>query len=193
MAELICYDTNTYATPDLYGVLKAIPNFWDETDDEASSLTKGGITLTVSSTTKSISGYGKSEITNLGSSTSLIAATENGLVFFTSGTVIGIIAIGCDKNGNWAGVYSQISSGNPTVNKIVADGVSSTTYSSQAQTVVSTVNTQIVDLTAVNGNFTFDDVKRVLFIPVLTYLGKLTMPNGEKFVKCGALALRYTE
>ena len=193
MAGLICYDTNTYTTTNLYSVLKAIPNFWDETDDENSSLTKGGITLKLDSAARTISGYGKSETVSLGTSTSLIAATDNGIIFHTSGTVITAVAIGCDKNGNWAGVISQTTSGNPAVNKIIADGVSSTTYNTQTQTVVSTINTQIIDLTAVNGNFTFDDVKRVLFIPVLTYLGKLTMPNGEKFVKCGALALRYTE
>ena len=59
MAGLIYYDTNTYAVADLYGVLKAIPNFWDETDDETSALTKGGITLTLGST-KTMSGYGQS-------------------------------------------------------------------------------------------------------------------------------------
>ena len=194
MAGLIYYDTNTYAVADLYGVLKAIPNFWDETDDETSALTKGGITLTLGST-KTMSGYGQSiTITTLfGSNISVIAATNKGLVFLTTGNgKANAFALGCDADESWGGSTGSASSSAPTVSNIIANGVSATTYSTNTTT-ESTINTQIIDLSAMNGNYTFDDLKRILYTPVLSYKGKLTMSNGEKFVKCGAFALRYTE
>lgn len=195
MAGLIYYDTNSYTREDLYSVLKAIPNFWDETDDETSALVKGDITLNLGET-KKISGYGITETISLGMSVYLIAATEKGVIVYTSGTSMKGFAVGCDKNDKWAGAYVNIgtSSTSPSIDKIIAEGVSSTSYPSEGnKTFSSTINTQIIDLSAANGDFTFDDLKRVLFIPVPLYRGKLTMSNGEKYVKCGPFALRYTE
>lgn len=199
MAGLIYYDTNAYESSGLYDILKTIPNFWDSTDDETSALVKGGITLTLGES-KSISGYGKS--TSLMISTlraMLIAATEKGLVVYFGTTVnaSGVIAIGCDKDGNWAAAWGgngTASSGSSAVDikGIIADGVSATSYlTSGVQT--SDVMTQIIDLATDKGNFIFEDVRRVYYMPNITYRGKLTMPNGEKYVKCGAFALRYTE
>lgn len=194
MAGLIYYDADVHAVTDLYDILKSIPNFWDSTDDEASELTKGGITLNVSGGTRTaISGYGMSQSINLSSNSLLIAATERGLVVYTgTGTqTTAVIAIGCDKDGNWAG--SVGGNTNPRVNYIVAEGVSSTDYGLSANIQSSATMTQIIDLATDKGNFIFDDLRRVLMCPVTAYNGKLTMPNGEKYVKCGAYALRYTE
>lgn len=191
MAELIYYDTDVQAIADLYDILKAIPNFWDSYDDETSALTKGGITLALGET-KSISGYGMSLALTLASNTVGIAATEKGLIVHT-GTAIqstGIFAIGCDKEGNWAGAAGSNSS--PRISFIVADGVSSTNYMSNTDVNSSNTMTQIIDLATDKGNFIFDDVRRVLMCPVTSYNGKLTMPNGEKYVKRGGFALRYT-
>lgn len=186
MAGLIYYDTDVHATTDLYDILKVIPSFWDSYDDETSALTKGGITLSLGET-KSISGYGMSLGITLGQNTIAIATTEKGLVVHTNNGIA--IAIGCDKEGNWAGAV-----GSDNYNKIsyiVADGVSSTSYSS-SETQASTTMTQIIDLAADKGNFIFEDVRRVLMCPVPNYNGNITMPNGEKYVKRKAFALRYT-
>ncbi|EXM40960.1 hypothetical protein RASY3_01700 [Ruminococcus albus SY3] len=191
MASLIYYDTNSYATSNLYSVLKAIPNFWDETDDETSSLTKGEITLKIPSSTITVSGYDRSENVITGPSVGLIAATANGLVILTTGSNAKALAIGSDDNGNWAAAYGSTYN-TYTITNLIADGVSSTSYSTNTTT-ASTISTQIIALSAVNGNYTFDDLKRILYTPVLSYMGKLTMPNGEKYVKCGAFALKYTE
>lgn len=193
MAGLIYYDADVHAVTDLYDILKAIPNFWDSTDDETSELTKGGITLTLSTNTKTISGYGLSVSMSLSSNSLLIAATERGLVVYTgTGTqTTAVIAIGCDKDGNWAG--SAGSNSNAKVSYIIAEGVSSTDYVLNTNVQSSATMTQIIDLPTDKGNFIFDDLRRVLMCPVTAYNGKLTMPNGEKYVKCGAYALRYTE
>ncbi|WP_028504122.1 hypothetical protein [Ruminococcus albus] len=191
MAELIYYDTDVHATANLYDILKAIPDFWDSYDDETSALTKGGITLTLGET-KSISGYGKSCSISLGSNCSFIAATEKGiLIGTTGGSSANAFAIGCNKDGSWAGT-NGIVSGNYRVDNVVAEGVRTTTYNAGALT-ASHLMTQIVDLMAVDGNYIFEDIRRVLYAPATSYYGKLTMPNGEKYVKCGAYALRYTE
>lgn len=191
MAELIYYDTDVQAIADLYDILKAIPNFWDSYDDETSALTKGGITLALGET-KSISGYGKSCSLSLGNNCSLIAVTEKGILVHTTGGLNpNTLAFGCNKNGNWAGTNGLASSNNTRVDNVVAESVRTTTYNS-GNLISSYFMTQIVDLMAVDGNYIFEDIRRVLYSPVTSYYGKLTMPNGEKYVKCGAFALRYT-
>ena len=201
MAGLIYYDITIHDTvADILEVLKTIPNFWDEIGE--TTLIKGGITLTLSTQGTSMSGYGSTiSLTSLfaNNASRVIAATAKGLVIYCEGSGrYQAAAIGCDTNGNWGGCTgaagSSGSSSIATVGTLLAENLTSTSFES-GTVVASAVNTQIIDLAADKGNFIFDDLRRVLQTPlgIRGYSGKLTMPNGEKYVKCGAFALRYTE
>ena len=196
MAELIFYDTNQYTGINaIYAALKSIPNFWDETDDENKTLTKGGITLEVSARqTKGIRGYGWGA-TNYdfdNKTISIIAATENGLVF-TNGTYA--MGIGCNEDGVWAAGYGG-DTGNYSggVLSMIAPNITSTSMTSDVDMKESAANYQIVDLLHSKGDFIFKDLRVVRFYTNGTklYRGRLVMPNGEKYVKCGGFALKYT-
>lgn len=195
MAELIFYDRNQYTGIDaIYAALKSIPNFWDEIDDENKTLTKGGITLEVSArTTKGIRGYGwgatSYEFDN--KTVSLIAATENGLVF-TNGT--NAMGIGCNEDGVWAAGYGYDASNSVlSISTMIAPNIKDTT-SLDLNAYESATNYQIADLLHQKGDFICADLRCVKFYSTGTkiYRGRLTMPNGEKYVKCGAFALKYT-
>jgi hypothetical protein len=196
MAGLIFFDTNQYTGIDaIYAALKSIPNFWDETDDENKTLTKGGITLEVSATqTKGIRGYGWGATTYDfdGKTVSLIAATENGLVF-TNGTYA--MGIGCNEDGVWAAGYGYDNSSSSSlgISTMIAPNITATT-SLDLNAYESATNYQITDLLHQKGDFICADLRCVKFYSTGTklYHGRLTMPNGEKYVKCGAFALKYT-
>ena len=87
-----------------FTALGQVPDFWDSTS--ADTLTKGGITVTLTSTKIiTISGYGLSvNITSPTENTSyaLIAATDTGLVFAFGNTDVVTYcgALGVDDNGN---------------------------------------------------------------------------------------------
>lgn len=198
MAGLIFFDTNQYTGIDaIYAALKSIPNFWDETDDENKTLTKGGITLEVSATTtKGIRGYGWGatgyEFDN--KTVSLIAATEKGLVF-TNGVYA--MGIGCNEDGVWAAGYGydSPSSSSIDITNMIAPNVTAVLITgSDVGADECASNYQIIDLVHPKGNFICADLRLVrLYTPgTKNYRGRLTMPNGEKYVKCGVFALRYT-
>lgn len=188
------YDTTQYATPaDLFAGLAAVPNFWDSTENGV--LTKGDVEVTMSSSTNLSIAAGELQTAYTISNTrsTLICATSKGLIAAHVGstnTNTAYFAVGCDKNDRWGGANG----GSANVSNIVAAGLNSKIYDN-GSTTTSTTNTQIVDLASIKGDYIFEDVRRVLYAPsaVVSYNGKLTMPNGEKYVKCGAFVLRYTE
>lgn len=195
MAGLIFYDINSYTSwADVLAALKTIPNFWDEISE--TTLTKGGITLSLGDS-KTLSGYGLSvTLYSSFSSNTLIAATNKGMMFvWNYSNAYYCVMLGRGKDGdNWGAGYSKWASSSLIVDSLIADNLTSASVTG-GTTNSSETNTQIIDLAADKGNFIFDDVRRVLYTPsgIRSYNGKLTMPNGEKYVKCGAFALRYTE
>jgi hypothetical protein len=66
--------------------------------------------------------------------------------------------------------------------------------SSDIETDECAANFQIIDLVHPKGDFICTDLRVVRFYSPGTrnYRGRLTMPNGEKYVKCGIFALKYT-
>jgi hypothetical protein len=179
-----------------FTALGQVPNFWDSTS--ADTLTKDGITVTLTSTTIiTISGYNKSvTITSSQANTSyaLIAATDTGLVFafgyVATTTYCG--ALGVDDNGNWGAATGKLSSSGWTIDTVLADGVTSTTYSA-GNTTASDYNTQIVQLTSQHGNFIFKDLMRLLLTSQIGYRGKILLGDTEKYVLAGSFALKYTD
>ena len=212
MAEqLIYWDTNVYQGQEaMFNALASIPNFWDEIHDDYEesfkrTLVKGGITIEISALqTKGVSGYGRAFTVNFENhSTYMIAATSTGLIFDvtrddSTGYFQGI-ALNVDKNGDWGAAKITTTTGTSTrdINDIIAPDVSSTTFNLGVEKETPQVggNTQIVDLMSTNGDFIFEDLRWVILAPnaVKNYDGKLTMPNGEKYVKLGSAALRYRE
>lgn len=208
MAEqLIYWDTNVYQGQEqIFNALASIPNFWDETHDDYETdfkrtLVKGGITIEISELqTKGVSGYGRAFTVSFENhQTSMIAATPTGLIFnvSSSGGYYQGIALNVDKDGSWGAIKINLSSGTTrNVADILAPNVSATTFGDGiAGTTPAGGNTQIIDLMSTKGNFIFEDLRRVIYTPsgVKEYDGKLTMPNGEKYVKLGSAALRYRE
>ena len=179
-----------------FTALGQVPNFWDSTS--ADTLTKGGITVTLTSTTViTISGYNKSvTITSSQALTkyALIAATDTGLVFAFGNTDAATWcgALGVDDNGNWGAATGKLASSNWTIDTVLADGVTSTTYSA-GNTTASDYNTQIVQLTSQHGNFIFKDLMRLLLTSQIGYRGKIRLNDSEKYVIAGSFALMYTD
>lgn len=179
-----------------FTALGQVPDFWDSTS--ADTLTKGGITVTLTSTTIiTISGYGLSTTINTGGQAStsyaLIAATDTGLVFaFGNTTTAHYGALGVDDNGNWGATTGRLVSNNWTIETVLADGVTSTTYSA-GNTTASDYNTQIVQLTSQHGNFIFKDLMRLLLTSQIGYRGKIRLNDSEKYVIAGSFALMYTD
>lgn len=179
-----------------FTALGQVPDFWDSTS--ADTLTKGGITVTLTSTTIiTISGYGLSTTINTSgqavTSYALIAATDAGLVFaFGITTTAHYGALGVDDNGNWGAATGKLASNNWTINAVLADGVTSTTYTA-GDTTASDYNTQIVQLTSQHGNFIFKDLMRLLLTSQIGYRGKILLGDSEKYVIAGSFALKYTD
>lgn len=190
------FDRALYNTPSKYfEALAALTDFWDTITEN--TLTKGGITLTVSGSNISISGYTYTASNTITSSTGLsktcIAYTENGIIGYaqTSGSLnASEWAIGCNDNGEWGAVIGKDTKA--SISELIAEGVSATTFGGGTVT-SSNENVQIVDVCADKGNFIFEDIKRILQSPQTAYVGKMEMDNGEKYVQCWALALKYTE
>lgn len=179
-----------------FTALGQVPDFWDSTS--ADTLTKGGITVTLTSTKIiTISGYGLSvNITSSVEDTSyaLIAATDTGLVFAFGNTDVVTYcgALGVDDNGNWGAATGGLASNKWTIDTVLADGVTSTTYSA-GNTTASDYNTQIVQLTSQHGNFIFKDLMRLLLTSQIGYRGKIRLNDSEKYVIAGSFALKYTD
>ena len=180
-----------------FAALGQVPNFWDSTS--ADTLTKGGITVTLTSTTLiTISGYGLSVTINTGGqavmSYALIAATDTGLVFAfgNSSAVTYCGALGVDDNGNWGAATGGLVSSKWAIDAVLADGVTSTTYTA-GNTAASDYNTQIVQLTSQHGNFIFKDLMRLLLTSQIGYRGKIRLNDSEKYVIAGSFALMYTD
>ena len=179
-----------------FTALGQVPDFWDSTS--ADTLTKGGITVTLTSTKIiTISGYGLSvNITSPTENTSyaLIAATDTGLVFAFGNTDVVTYcgALGVDDNGNWGAATGGLTSNKWTIDTVLADGVTSTTYSAGNAT-ASDYNTQIVQLTSQHGNFIFKDLMRLLLTSQIGYRGKIQLNDSEKYVIAGSFALMYTD
>lgn len=191
------YDQALYKTPTKYfNALAALTDFWDTIT--ADTLTKGGVTLTLASTTTiTVSGFDltmSNEVTgSTGLTKTMIAYTDKGIIGLTnasSATQNSVWAIGCDDAGNWGAVIGK--GATPTISELLANGVSSTTFGGGTVT-ESEQNMQIVDMCADKGNFIFQDVKRVLQSPQTTYYGKVQLDNGDKFVQAWGLALNYTD
>lgn len=200
MAGLIYFDTNVYTGEDaLFAALQNIPNFWDEISEESTKrlLVKGDVTIEISQLqTKGVYGYGKAFTVPFEQETTyIIAATANGLIFDVggySGHSNGI-ALGIDDNGIWGAAKLNTSSSSASVTDVLAPNTTATTFSYGSIRESSTI-TQITDLISDKGNFIFKDLCRVAYTPTAVngYKGRLTMPNGEKYVKVGGAALRYT-
>lgn len=180
-----------------FAALGQVPNFWDSTS--ADTLTKGGITVTLTSTTIiTISGYGLSTTIDTGGqallSYALIAATDTGLVFAFGNTDIITYcgALGVDDNGNWGAATGGLESYTWAINTVLADAVTSTTYNT-GYTTKSDYNTQIVQLTSQHGNFIFKDLMRLLLTSQIGYRGKILLGDSEKYVIAGSFALKYTD
>lgn len=191
------YNPNGYSNVTaFFTALGQVPDFWDSTS--ADTLTKGGITVTLTSTKKiTISGYGLSvNITSAAGDTSyaLIAATDTGLVFAFGNTSATTYcgALGVDDNGNWGAATGGLASSSWTIDTVLADGVTSTTYSAGGTT-ESGYNTQIVQLTSQHGNFIFKDLMRLLLTSQIGYRGKILLGDTEKYVLAGSFALKYTD
>lgn len=190
------YNPNGYSNVTaFFTALGQVPNFWDTTS--ADTLTKDGITVTLTSTKIiTISGYGLSvNITSASENTSyaLIAATDTGLVFaFGNSAATYYGALGVDDNGSWGAATGGLASNNWTINTVLADGVTSTTYSA-GNTTASDYNTQIVQLTSQHGNFIFKDLMRLLLTSQIGYRGKIRLNDSEKYVIAGSFALKYTD
>ena len=191
------YNPNGYSNVTaFFAALGQVPNFWDSTS--ADTLTKGGITVTLTSTKIiTISGYGLSvNKTSATEDTSyaLIAATDTGLVFAFGNTDVVTYcgALGVDDNGNWGAATGGLTSNKWTIDTVLADGVTSTTYSA-GNTTVSDYNTQIVQLTSQHGNFIFKDLMRLLLTSQIGYRGKIRLNDSEKYVIAGSFALMYTD
>lgn len=191
------YNPNGYSNVTaFFAALGQVPDFWDSTS--ADTLTKGGLTVTLTSTKIiTISGYGLSvNITSSIENTSyaLIAATDTGLVFAFGNTDAATYcgALGVDDNGNWGAATGGLTSNKWTIDTVLADGVTSTTYS-LGNTTASDYNTQIVQLTSQHGNFIFTDLMRLLLTSQIGYRGKILLGDTEKYVLVGSFALKYTD
>lgn len=191
------FDQALYSSPTKYfAALAALTDFWDTIT--SSTLTKGGVTLTLeSSTTINVSGFGLAMTNSITGSTTLsktiIAYTDNGIIGLTNASSVSQNcewAIGRDDAGSWGAVVGKGSI--PVISELIADGISATTFGGGTVT-SSNENVQIVDVCADKGNFIFEDIKRILQSPQTAYIGKMQMDNGEKYVQCWALALKYTE
>ena len=191
------FDQALYNTPTKYfNALAALTDFWDTITEN--TLTKGGVTLTMStSSIITISGYTYTASNTITASTGLdvtcIAYTENGIIGYAKQANTSNAsewAIGCNDKGEWGAVIGKSTS--PVISELIADGVSSTAFGEGTVT-SSNENVQIVDMCADKGNFIFEDIKRILQSPQTAYIGKMQMDNGEKYVQCWALALKYTE
>lgn len=191
------FDRALYNTPTKYfNALAALTDFWDTITEN--TLTKGGVTLTLSSSSIiTISGYTYTASNSITASTGLdatcIAYTEKGIIGYAKqATSLNASewAIGCNDNGEWGAVIGKDSKA--IITELIADGVSATSFGGGTVT-NSNENVQIVDMCADKGNFIFEDIKRILQSPQTTYVGKMQMENGEKYVQCWALALKYTE
>ena len=191
------YDQALYNTPTKYfNALAALTDFWDTITDD--TLTKGGVTLTLTSTTTITgSGFDLTMTNNITGSTSLtktmIAYTDKGIIGLTNSSNASNNcgwALGCDDTGNWGAVLGKGSS--PAITELLANGVSSTTFGGGTVT-QSNENTQIVDMCADKGDFIFKDIKRILQSTQPTYSGRLQIDSGDKFVQSWGLALKYTD
>lgn len=191
------YDNTIHTSPDTYwDAIYNREDFWDSRFGD--TVTKGGITLTKDGINITMSGYGntatKAIAASTGLSRTLLACTDTGMIGLTIASVgtnppTAAWAIGCDDNGNWGGVVGKQTYA--TIEELIADGVSSINYAN-GNTSTSDVNTQIINICADKGDFVFKDIKRILQITNPTYIGKIQLDGGEKYVKCGALALAYT-
>jgi hypothetical protein len=190
-------DQALYNTPAKYfAALAALTDFWDTITDD--TLTKGGVTLTLTSTTTiTVSGFDLTMTNSITGSTALtktmIAYTDNGIIGLTNSSNATNScgwAIGCDDAGNWGAVIGK--GATPAITELLANGVSSTTFGGGTVT-ESNENTQIVDMCADKGDFIFKDVKRVLQSTQPTYSGRLQIDSGDKFVQSWGLALKYTD
>ena len=190
-------DQALYNTPTKYfNALAALTDFWDTITDD--TLTKGGVTLTLTSaTTITGSGFDLTMTNNITGSASLtktmIAYTDKGIIGLTNSSNASnncTWAIGCDDAGNWGAVVGKGST--PAITDLLANGVSSTTFGG-GTVAQSNENTQIVDMCADKGDFIFKDIKRILQSTQPTYSGRLQIDSGDKFVQSWGLALKYTD
>ena len=181
------YNT-TLTLAELFAAIVGAADFWDETTE--TTAVAGDITLTQGSSNITVSGGGYSFTVGGTSNTSaIIAATENALLCKAGNT---IFAIGKNADGDWG----AISSNNGTsINSMIADGLSSAGFRPSTNTFspqVSTVNTQLIDLSTAYGDFTFTDIFFVLISPSIQYDGKVQI-DGMKYVQLHNLAMKYTD
>lgn len=172
-------------------------SIWDSTTE--TTATVGDITLTKGTNSITISGGGFTS-SNIGSTNSYfvkIAATENAIIFGwnvsqTGGTIANFAGIGKNSAGNWGAIFGNVSGS--SITELIADGLSSKSFrpNTYFQSQVSTVNTQLIDISAAYGDFTFSDIYFVALSPSGTYDGKMTM-NEEKYAQLHCLAMVYTD
>lgn len=190
---------NTALTLDeFFNAIVGAASFWDNTTSTTAVV--GDITLTKNSNNLTISGGGFTS-TTIGSANNYfvhIAATENAIIFGwnvsqTGGVIATVAGIGKNSNGDWGAIYGGVSGS--SITELIAGGVTSKSFRPntyfQAQT--STVNTQLIDITAAYGDFTFTDIFFIAASPAITYDGKMQLGTANKFVQLHFLAIKYTD
>lgn len=187
--------TPTYSTSaDFWTALVGAATFWEETTE--TTATVGGITLTYDpeNTTIpfSVSGYGLSmDLSGTFLAQTRIAATENGILFCGAQSTSHqpeSYAIGKNVDGDW-GAFRISKSGNAST--VVTPNTTNVT-SVNITTTTSTHLTQLVPAAALNGDFVFADVYRLVMSTNTAYMGRMEL-EGQKFVLLNALALTYTD
>ena len=190
---------NTALTLDeFFAAIVGAASFWDSTTSTTAVV--GDITLTKGTNSITISG-GDFTSSNIGGTNNYfvkIAATENAIIFGwnvsqTGGTIANFAGIGKNSAGKWGAIFGNVSGS--SITELIADGVTSKNFRSNTyfQSQVSTVNTQLIDITAAYGDFTFTDIFFVATSPAITYDGKMQLGTANKFVQLHILALKYTD
>lgn len=178
---------------ELFAAIVSAADFWDETTE--TSATVGDITITDTSTTvaKFILSCGSYtftvESTNVNIGTTIIAATENGLLVAwgaPQNVPAVFFAIGKGTGGKWGAVKGSSTN--------IANIICPDASGNSAQSIVNTICPleQLVPLAAINANFVFDDIYQCIKSVNQNYDGKMAL-NGAKFVRTHALAIAYTD
>lgn len=191
---------NTVLTLDeFFAAIVGAASFWDSTTSTTAVV--GDITLTKGTNNMTISGGGFTSST-IGYSTAnyfvKIAATENAIIFGwntsqSGGTISNFAGIGKNSNGDWGAIFGNVSGS--SITELIADGVTSKSFrpNTYFQSQISTVNTQLIDISAAYGDFTFSDIYFVAMSPAITYDGKMQLGTANKFVQLHVIALKYTD
>lgn len=181
---------SSYSHANFIKAIIGAASFWESKSDDTANV--GGITISRSSNSISMSGFGDTITTKLAASGTTtgtkIAATENGLIFcYDFNGEEYVYALGVDADGTWGGVMVPATE----APKFITPGMSGTSGISILPAESSKI-TQMVPAVPTEGNMIFDNVYRVLLTPNKAYKGRLLIGNTN-FLQLGGLSLRYKE